>query len=128
MRKLGILLAVMALCVSAKTLSAHRADVTGKWDISAKITMGPETSDEKGWFELKQDGSAVTGTFTPIDKGTPGEAVKLVDGKIDEEVRVAVGGLVALAGVVEADRNLGADAFGGAMPVAQPFADPARGE
>ena len=66
-----ILCALFALAVA--TLSA--ADVTGKWTAEVQGRNGPRTVT----FDLKQDGSNLTGTM----QGMGPEPVNISDGKVD---------------------------------------------
>ena len=70
-RFLLVLCALFALAVA--TLSA--ADVTGKWTAEVQGRNGPRTVT----FDLKQDGSNLTGTM----QGMGPEPVNISDGKVD---------------------------------------------
>ena len=72
-RFLLVLCALFALAVA--TLSA--ADVTGKWTAEVQGRNGPRTVT----FDLKQDGSNLTGTM----QGMGPEPVNISNGKVDDD-------------------------------------------
>ncbi len=64
-----------ALLGALMTISALAADVTGKWSGEQQGRNGPRTVT----FDLKQDGSKITGTTT----GFRGQAQEITDGKVE---------------------------------------------
>ena len=84
----GLLCLVPMLAVA---ISGGRAeDVTGIWDVAAKFTItgGPgdgRSTDMKAVLELAQQGSTLTGTFTPYeaDGKTAQRPMPIADGRID---------------------------------------------
>ena len=73
MRKRSFLIFCALFALTVATLSA--ADVTGKWTAEVQGRNGPRTVT----FDLKQDGSNLTGTM----QGMGPEPVNISDGKVD---------------------------------------------
>jgi len=73
MRKRSMLILCALFALAVATLSA--ADVTGKWTAEVQGRNGPRTVT----FDLKQDGSNLTGTM----QGMGPEPVNISDGKVD---------------------------------------------
>ena len=69
------LCAVFFLALSA--VSAHAADVTGKWTADMQMPGGGDSMQLQ--FVFAQDGAALTGSV----QGPQGDAMAITDGKID---------------------------------------------